>query len=226
MQNLSANAAASMPTYSASRQHRRLARDLDGALGAATQPFGYGHLLPRGVLREPPAGLRRADLVVLTHADRLDEGDRTALLNQLRKLTDEAPIAPSRHKPRSLVTLDGGPADAILAEGAPVFCVCSIARPESFETTVRELGYEPVGVQAWPDHHRYTIRDVKAVLDRARASRADAVLTTEKDAVKLARFVVDSPAPVFAVPIAIDFASQDVTMVGLQIDRCIGKVCS
>ena len=59
-------------------QHRRIARDLDVVLIDALEPFGYGHVFPRGTLREPLAGLARANLVVLTCADMVDETERLA----------------------------------------------------------------------------------------------------------------------------------------------------
>jgi tetraacyldisaccharide 4'-kinase len=62
-------------------QHRRLARDLDIVLLDALEPFGFGRLFPRGLLREPPSSLRRADVVVLTRSDLVDvetRGDRGA----------------------------------------------------------------------------------------------------------------------------------------------------
>src|SRR5205085_935178 len=50
-------------------QHRRLARDLDIVLIDATNPWGYGYLLPRGLLREPVSSLRRSSLALITRTD-------------------------------------------------------------------------------------------------------------------------------------------------------------
>ena len=65
-------------------QHRRLARDFDLVLLDATEPFGFDHLLPRGTLREPVAGLRRAQAVVLSRADMIDAAAREAAPSQTR----------------------------------------------------------------------------------------------------------------------------------------------
>ncbi len=75
-------------------QHRRIARDLDIVLLDALAPFGFGHVFPRGTLREPLAGLRRADAVVLSRADLLDSSEREEIWQTVRA------HAPGRSAPK------------------------------------------------------------------------------------------------------------------------------
>ena len=206
-------------------QHRRLARDLDIVLLDATRPFGYEHLLPRGLLREPPAALRRANIIVLTHADRLDDRDRAALVDRIGGLTGgEIDIVSCRHQPSGLVTTDGQPASNAPSADARVVCLSSIARPVSFEQTVRQMGYSPVACRAFPDHHAYTSENLADIAIWAGELGADAILTTEKDAVKIE--ASNPPAdvcPILAVRIDIDFLFDDGTIFDAQVDACLGR---
>ncbi len=88
-------------------QHRRLRRDLDLVLIDCTNPFGYGYLLPRGLLREPLAGLRRADAIVLTRAECLPPADLDQLRRQLERLAGNKPLLTASHRPRQLWRTDG-----------------------------------------------------------------------------------------------------------------------
>ena len=88
-------------------QHRRIGRDLDIVLLDALEPFGFGHVFPRGWLREPVEGLRRADVVVLSRADLLDAAAREALWQTIRKHAPEALGAEVIHAPRRLISVAG-----------------------------------------------------------------------------------------------------------------------
>ena len=202
-------------------QHRRLGRDLDIVTLDATCPFGHGHLLPRGWLRESPIGLRRAGVVVLTHADRVDDDARANLIDDLRAICGPLDILCARHRADGLVTLTGEAVPTALPAGCPVACFCSIARPDSFERTVRDLGYVPIETRAWPDHHRYEPDNIRDLAQWAKALPVEAVLTTEKDAAKLADHAVDWPCPIRAVRISIDFFSNGATILATKLDRTI-----
>src|SRR4051812_37835557 len=78
-------------------QHRRAERDLDIVLVSATNPFGYGRVLPRGMLREPLSGLRRAGAVVITHADQVGDSDLTTIERTIRRYNPAAPIYHAVH---------------------------------------------------------------------------------------------------------------------------------
>ena len=83
-------------------QHRRLYRDLNLVLIDATNPFGYGHVLPRGMLREPLAGLRRADVLIVTRSDLIEGDQLNELKSRLRQFNPTAPILQSRHRLTSI----------------------------------------------------------------------------------------------------------------------------
>ena len=184
-------------------------------------PFGYGRVLPGGLLREPAGGLRRADLVVMTHTDAIDEAARRALTDSVRQLGGPTPILACRHEAAGFVDAGGSLCDRPPDRDGRVVCVCSIARPEGFETTVRSLGYDPVAFRVWPDHHDFAAGDLEAIAAMAADVRAEAILTTEKDWVKLAAFMSAWPCPMFAVRIAIDFAPGDATILASHVDACL-----
>src|SRR5436190_906039 len=66
-------------------QHRRLARDLDIVLLNAANPFGYDHVLPRGMLREPPRGIARGGAIILTHSDQASGDQLNAIENRINR---------------------------------------------------------------------------------------------------------------------------------------------
>ena len=83
-------------------QHRRVARQMDIVLLSAPEPFGFGHVLPRGLLREPVRGLRRAHAVVITHADEVAESDLLAIEKCVRQIHPTVPIHRAAHQPGGL----------------------------------------------------------------------------------------------------------------------------
>ncbi|HEY1380864.1 MAG TPA: tetraacyldisaccharide 4'-kinase [Gemmataceae bacterium] len=167
-------------------QHRRLARDLDVVLLDATDPFGHGRLFPRGLLREPPSSLRRADAVLLTRCDQVSEAAVNDLIDRVRRLAPDRPVVAATHAP--VAWLQHGrpdrPVDAL--RGRPVAAFCGIGNPDAFRRTLGEVGDETVAFRMFPDHHAYTRADVDDLRVWARQQPADAALvTTQKDLVKL-----------------------------------------
>lgn len=167
-------------------QHRRLARDFDIVLIDATAPFGGGFLLPRGLLREPLASLRRAHLVIMTRVDQADEDEVRTVTESVRRVCPETPILAARHAVREFRDIAGMPV-AAPANGTRAILVAAIGRPNAFETTAASLGIVIADRMWWPDHHQYSDENMKALLERARSIDHDVILTTEKDAVKLER---------------------------------------
>ncbi|MBN1393798.1 MAG: tetraacyldisaccharide 4'-kinase, partial [Pirellulales bacterium] len=88
-------------------QHRRIARDLDIVLLDALNPFGFDRVFPRGLLREPLSGLRRADAVVLSHADLIEPSERESIWRVVRRRAPEAVFAEAAHVPRMLISRVG-----------------------------------------------------------------------------------------------------------------------
>jgi tetraacyldisaccharide 4'-kinase len=159
--------------------HLALRRDLDLVAFPSSDPFGGGRLLPGGRLREPLASIARAHAVLLTNAGSPENG--RALAEALRPYGFTGPGFASFTRPGAPRLITGGE----LREGAKVFLVTAIARPDGFVALARSLGFEIAGELCFPDHHAYPAPSLERIADAFRASGAEAVLTTVKDAVKL-----------------------------------------
>jgi len=142
-------------------QHRRLSRDLDLVAIDATRPFGYGRVLPAGLLREPVTGLRRAQAVVLTRCDQVAEDALKRLEDDIRRLNPDLVVARSRHVPVGIRTLAGTEIPVERLRGARVFAFCGIGNPQSFFRAVERAGGVLVGATAYADHYYYAARDLQ-----------------------------------------------------------------
>lgn len=164
-------------------QHLKVQRDLDVVVIDASDPFGNGMTIPRGILREPPNHLRRADLLVLTRTDQTDALD--TLRAHLTELNPKAPIVESVHEPTALMHYQGH-VDLGLGtlQAARIVALSSIGNPKAFQRTLRSLGAEIVDAWNLPNHHIYRRAALGDLIDRARHLRVDAIVTTEKDMVR------------------------------------------
>jgi tetraacyldisaccharide 4'-kinase len=166
-------------------QHRRMGRDLDICLVDATCPFGYGHLFPRGLLREHPRGLRRADVVILTRTDQATPESVADLEATCRRLAPAADVLWATHEPVGLTSLDGDVLGLDELRGAPAVAVCGLGRPEAFTRTLQRLAVDVRLRMDYPDHHRYGPEDAGAIRRLADDADTELIVTTAKDAVKL-----------------------------------------
>jgi tetraacyldisaccharide 4'-kinase len=167
-------------------QHRRLARDLDVVLIDATDPWGRGHLLPRGLLREPRGGLRRAGAVVLTRCDQVGPDERGGLRRRVERLAPGVPVAEARHRPVELLNGDGERQSLDALRGRPVAAFCGIGNPDAFRRTLEDLGAAVSPFRVYADHHAYDRGDVDGLHEWARGlAEGTPVVTTQKDLVKL-----------------------------------------
>ena len=171
-------------------QYQRLRHRIDVVLVDSQAPFGNEHLLPRGTLREPPANLRRASYIVVTKSGPKPDD---ALLARLRKLNRTAAIIECNHAPRHWQDLSTGerlPLNHL--KGRHVGAMSGIARPESFEEGVRQLGAMVEISKAFADHHRFTKKEILRFLEWCDRRSLDALVTTEKDAVRFPD--IDNPS--------------------------------
>jgi tetraacyldisaccharide 4'-kinase len=191
-------------------QHRRLHRDVDVVCLDAVLPFGNGACLPAGDLREFRTGLRRADVVVWTRADRLPQDALALRTARVRELAcdGDLPVFAAVHEPIEVVERPGGAVHGLdRLHGRRAVLLSAIARPASFRATCEELGVAVVAERRHRDHHRFTSAEVDAAQAAARAAGAELV-TTEKDDVRLPataparlvlriglRFLGPAPAP-------------------------------
>jgi tetraacyldisaccharide 4'-kinase len=162
-------------------QHLQLARNVDIVLIDATNPFGGGHVLPAGRLREPKSALARADIVVITRS-----GHAPAVEAMIRH-ESQAPIFHAEMRIDSIRVLGGkypGIAD-LNASTRRLFVFCGIGNPSAFLADLRAAGFSVVGQRFFRDHHRYSQADVDSIEAAARQAGADALLCTEKDVFNL-----------------------------------------
>ena len=166
-------------------QHRRLARDLDIVLVDALRPFGFGRVLPRGLLREPLSALRRADVIVVTRAELVAAAELARLKRDLEpRLRPGTPILVAEHRPTALVMLDGSRRPPESLRGQNVAAACAIGNPEAFRLTVEHLGARVALFETFRDHHPYAPADLAGLIEAARTAGAKTLVTTGKDSVK------------------------------------------
>jgi tetraacyldisaccharide-1-P 4'-kinase len=166
-------------------QHLKLERDLDLVLIDVTNPFGGGRLLPLGRLREPLSSLSRAGAILLTRTEPGQSYDE--LESQLRSWNPSAPIFRSSTRAVSVVGQAENSEEPLSnLAGRNVLAFCGLGNPESFWRVLRREGVQVVRRMAFGDHHRYSVEDLRSIANAAEASKADLLLTTEKDMVNLA----------------------------------------
>ena len=187
-------------------QHRRLARNFDIALVTAEDLNDT--LLPAGNLREELQALERADAVVVRE-DELDEVKARAwkLMREgaqmwvvRRRLVFPAPLF-------------------VFSAGLRPVAFCAIARPEGFQTMLREAGCGVVDTIAFPDHHAYGMRDVERILEMGGSLKATGFVTTEKDSVKLTatmRERLETLGPLMVVELEAEFADANAVIHALE----------
>jgi tetraacyldisaccharide 4'-kinase len=170
-------------------QHRQLARDVD--IVVLHRSDFSERLLPAGRLREPFSSLSRAQIVVLREEDRdlLAElrarGCRAAVWFISRQLA----VPPVRR----------------------AVAFCAIARPDEFFSGLRSAGVTVLASRSWRDHHPITESDVASLVELQRQHQAEALLTTEKDLVRLTdeqRRALESAAPLQAVPLTVRLSDE------------------
>ncbi len=168
-------------------QHRRLHRDLDIVVIDASCPFGYGHLLPRGLLREPLGGLRRADLVILTRCGAADGETIAGIESTIRRYKPSVPILQSNHRPTQLFEFPDRTAPIASLAGQQVAVVSAIGNPEAFEQTIGQCGAIIVESRRLPDHDAYAPQTVEELRQwiQSLGDRVERVVCTHKDLVKL-----------------------------------------
>jgi len=162
-------------------QHRRLGRDLDIVTIDATCPFGYGKMLPAGLLREPAASLKRADAVVITRCNQTGETELAQLEEKLRLVNPDMIIARSMHNPICVKSIGHKEISLEELKDKKIFAFCGIGNPDAFLNTIKELGLNLVGSKIYNDHYRYTDNCFTRILEEAEHLKADVILTTQKD---------------------------------------------
>ena len=187
-------------------QHRRARRDFDLVLINATEPFGFEHVHPRGLLREPLTGLSRASAILITHASEVPPAALLKTQERIRSFT-AAPAFHCDHVNAEIVGSGGETRELSDLATIPFLLFAGIGQPQSLERSLRRFASAYKGEQFYDDHHHYVKADVESLLARARQLNAKALITTEKDWVKLKPLWQANPGelPIYRLHLSIRF---------------------
>ena len=203
-------------------QYLPLKGSLNLLLVDKTNPFGNGHLLPRGILREPIKHLRRASYVFLTKSN----GERDAELE--RVIAEHNPtvdVIECAHRPqylRRFGTVDDAPDARVpltFLKGRRVLAFSGIATPESFEKFLRDLGALLLGRERFLDHYRFGDDDLDELFAQAQREGAECLVTTEKDAVRI-NDKLRCPLPLYYLRLEIEILRG-----AADFDEAVGRIC-
>jgi len=167
-------------------QHRKIFRDVDLVLLDSQNQPGNDHILPRGRLREPIAGLRRAGAFVFTRTDEAQQAK--SIIGKLAQ-AENIPVFMSIHKSKDMIKADGSqkwPVSEL--KGKNVCAFCGIAKTKSFKNTLLAAGAKVLFFDIFPDHHRYSENQLRKIKKQFIDYRADFLITTQKDAIRLQEF--------------------------------------
>ena len=180
------------------------------------QPFGNERLLPRGTLREPPSHLARASTIFITKSD----GNTAELRRRISQVNPTAGIIECIHHPIYLEDVFTGQRLGIeFLKGRRVASLSGIAQPESFEQSLVELQAELVYAKRFADHHRFTQQEILNAINRSKKRQADAIITTQKDAVRFPK-IDRRDLPMFFMRVEIKILNG-----ANDFQDCVRKIC-
>lgn len=202
-------------------QHLGLARDLNILLLDATDPFGGFKMAPFGRLREPLYGTRRADVVIVTRANRpFDQGQTSAIIKYF--CGDKVPVMYVYSSITRLRHVETGAVyEAEQFAGWNAAVMCGIGNPRAFADDILEFGMNIVSETFFSDHHPFTQEDMERVTAAARETGADAIITTEKDAVRM-EALKPGDVPIYAAQLEIQ-SEDEVRLKSLLLRTLIKK---
>jgi tetraacyldisaccharide 4'-kinase len=211
-------------------QHLRLQRDLDIVLLDYRNPFGNGHLLPRGVLREPVSSLSGADAIILTKSEGVRDKKILPLIEKIRSFSGKATAYQAIYDPFVYKVIKGkkkklginmSGAEKYRSEsiaGRTVFGFSGLADNHNFLRTLKSLKCKVLGYLEFPDHHSYSDSDLKNILVAAKKSMSESLITSEKDYVRIAH-KIEWPIDLYVVGIEIEFGADVERFNGFIRDR-------
>ena len=188
-------------------QFYQLRRDLDIVLIDAQRPFDNGWTFPRGLLREPPSHIRRAGCVVITNVDKVDQRSLGQVRQQVERLARTLPIFEARYCARRLAPLDGSSDRTVeWLRGRKVAALSGLGNPENFERQIIAGGGVIVHSLRLGDHDQPTMTALTEMMEEAQRSGAEAIIVTEKDAVKLPP--IGRPLPFLSLEVAMQIDDE------------------
>ncbi|MCK5000029.1 MAG: tetraacyldisaccharide 4'-kinase [Anaerohalosphaera sp.] len=179
-------------------QHRRLKRDIDIVAIDATCPFGYGRILPAGLLRESIKGLKRAHAIVITRYDQATTDDMNKLEQRIKQIVPGIPIAKANHVSRYAKAIKGEVITLEKLRTKKIFAFCGIGNPQAFVSHLKTMGLNIVGSKFYNDHYDFTKQDINDISEEARYLDADLVLATQKDWIKTVLLMKENEGVDFA----------------------------
>jgi tetraacyldisaccharide 4'-kinase len=199
-------------------QHRRIHRDLDIVLIDALEPFGFGHVFPRGTLREPLAGWRRAQVAILTRSDLVAESQRAEIRGQFARYAPAAAWVEATYPPRALAGADGHERDTAELAGRRVAAFCGIGNPAGFRHSLAQCGVNVVAMRELADHFANPAGEVATLAQWVDSLQVASAVCTSKDLVKIG-FRWPGATPLCAL------ASRLHVVTGLgELEACLQRV--
>jgi tetraacyldisaccharide 4'-kinase len=190
-------------------QHIRLYRNLNLLLLDASKPCGNGYIFPRGILREPLDQVDRADAVVIT---RVEPDCPENEFFKDNRIISVKPVFRCRHMPDKISLMNSeGLWEKCNSENLryeKCLAFAGIAKNEDFMRILKELGFQPVDLVEFQDHHQFSGHDVESILKRAQKNQVKFLITTEKDRVKLPKIMFNS-VKIYSIGIKISFIEHD-----------------
>lgn len=203
-------------------QHRYLARDLDIVLLDALEPFGFGRVFPRGTLREPMEGLARADVVLLSRADLVDEQRREAIRRRALEFAPNAAWGMIAHAASHWANYAGERQPLEAMSGKRVVAFCGLGNPAGFRATLGKQGLDVATFEEFPDHHAYREDDIHRLDALASQHGADAIVCTMKDLVKVECERIGD-VPLLALGITIDWLDGQAAFEQILCERLLAR---
>ncbi len=197
-------------------QYQKLGHRLDLVLVDCTNPFGNGYVLPRGLLREPASNIARAKFICIT---KVHGGNTIELRRQIQNYNPTAGIMECNHVPVSLMgafSRETHPLSKL--KGMKIVALSGIASPQSFEKSLEKLGATIVKRLRYADHHRFSQQEIIDIANHSRNLGVDAVVTTEKDAVRMTR-IDRRDIPIYFLRIEVEFVNGNE-----EFQRCISQI--
>lgn len=200
-------------------QHRRLHRDFDLVLIDAANPFGFDHVLPRGLLRESASGLTRANAVLITRASQVDQTHLSRTKIEIARFNRNAPVFTCSHSLGGFVSNTSSPTR--VDSPGRVVAFAGIANCASFEAMLRSSNCDIAETIWFDDHHNYAPTDIARLAAAVRRCDADAAVTTGKDAVKLKPVAEIGGVPLLIAQLQIQFSGDDANQLLAAILRSL-----
>lgn len=201
-------------------QHIKLARDLDILVIDSHKKFGNGMLLPAGPLREHASQIKRADKIILANKKAGNKKLDSTINEFATNLKDKfgKNVCLCNFKTAGIYNITNSEAMNYCAN---IYAFAGIAQPEFFFNYLREQKLNIVAVKEFSDHYLYTEYDLKIIFNEAKKLGAEAIITTEKDGVKIQSILnkIKPELPVYVLKLELDLDIRNI--LDLKFNRFI-----